>query len=123
MGKLSVVSSRKAEVASQVQLPTWVTKANDQEGRELMLRIASRTYVSKSTLIECIRLINDVMPAILPGKKYTLQDMVGSEYWQARTVYQRIILGITWCWLVAEGHTPFTPGDFTCRTPKRYKLA
>jgi hypothetical protein len=61
------------------------------------------------------------MPAILPGKRYTLQDMVGDEYWLARTVYQRIILGITWCWLVSKGYTPFTPGDFTCRTPKRYK--
>ena len=122
MSKLSVVSSRKAEVTPQVQLPTWILKANDQEGRELMLRIAPRTYVSKSTLIECIQLINDVMPAIQPGKKYTLQNMVGDDFWQARTVYQRIILGITWCWLVAEGYTPFTPGDFTCRTPKRYML-
>ena len=123
MGKLSVVSTDEAVTVSQVRLPTWISTADDKQGYEIMLCIAPRTYVSKSTLIECIQLINDVMPAILPGKKYTLQDMVGSEYWQARTVYQRIILGITWCWLVAEGHTPFTPGDFTCRTPKRYKLA
>jgi hypothetical protein len=120
MGKLSVVSSRKAEMTSQVQLPTWISKANDQQGREIMLRIAPRVYISKTTLIECIQLINDVMPAILPGDRYTLQDLVGDEYWLARTVYQRIILGITWCWLVAEGYTPFKFGDFTCRTPKRY---
>jgi hypothetical protein len=63
------------------------------------------------------------MPAIQPGEKYTLQYLVGDEYWLARTVYQRIILGITWCWLVAEGYTPFKPGDLTCRTPKRYMLA
>jgi hypothetical protein len=60
------------------------------------------------------------MPAVLPGERYTLQDLVDDEYWLARTVYQRIILGITWCWLVVEGYTPFTFGDFTCRTPKRY---
>ena len=123
MSKLSVVSSRKAEVTTQVQLPAWILKANDPEGRELMLRIAPRIYISKTTLIECIQLINEVMPAILPGAKYTLQDMVGDEYWQAKTVYQRIILGITWCWLVAEEYTPFAPGDFTCLTPKRYMLS
>jgi hypothetical protein len=121
MGKLSVVSSRKAEIISQVRLPAWISKANDQQGREIMLRIAPRVYISKTTLIECIQLINDVMPAILPGERYTLQDLVGDECWLARTVYQRIILGITWRWLVVEGYTPFTFGDFTCRTPKRYK--
>ena len=120
MGKLSVVSTGEAVTASQVRLPTWISKANDQQGREIMLRIGPRTYVSKSTLIECIQLINDVMPAILPGEKYTLQNMVGDEFWLARTVYQRIILGITWCWLVTEGYTPFKFGDLTCRTPKRY---
>jgi hypothetical protein len=120
MGKLTAVSSRKAEIISQVKLPTWISKANDPQGREIMLRIAPRTYVSKSTLIECIQLINDVMPAILPGAKYSLQDMVGDEYWLARTVYQRSILGITWRWLVAEGYAPFASDDFTCRTPKRY---
>ena len=122
MGKLTVVSSREAVTASQVRLPTWISKANDQQGREIMLCIAPRTYVSKSTLVECVHLINDVMPAILPGDKYTLQDLVGDEYWLARTVYQRIILGITWCWLVSKGYTPFTLGDLTCRTPKRYML-
>jgi hypothetical protein len=120
MSKLSVVSSRKAEIISQVQLPTWISKANDQQGREIMLRIAPRVYISKTSLVECIQLINDVMPAILPGEKHTLQDLVGDEYWLARTVYQRIILGITWCWFVSKGYTPFTPGDLTCRTPKRY---
>ena len=120
MGKLLVVSSRKTKIISQVQLPTWITKAIDPQGRQIMLRIAPRTYVSKSILIECIQLINDVLPAILPGEKYTLQDLVGDEYWLARTVYQRIILGITWCWLVSKGYTPFTFADLTCRTPKRY---
>jgi hypothetical protein len=123
MSKFSVVSIRKAKTASQVRLPNWISKANDPQGREIMLRIAPRTWVSKSTLIECIQLINDVMPAIKLGEKYTLQDMVGDEYWQARTIYQRIILGITWCWFVAEGYTPFKSGDLTCRTPKRYMFA
>ena len=122
MGKLSVVSTDEAVTVSQVRLPTWISTEDDKQGYEIMLRIAPRTYVSKSTLIECIQLINDVMPAILPGVKYTLQDLVGDEYWLARTVHQRILLGITWRWLVTKGYTPFTFGDLTCRTPKRYML-
>ena len=123
MDQLTTVSSQKTSMTPQVRLPTWILNAASPQGFEVMLSIMPRVYVSKSSLIECVQAINDVTPVIQPGAKYTLQDLVGDELWLANSVYQRSILGIVWRRLVSESFTPFTYGDLTCRTPKRYMLS
>ena len=103
-------------------LPTWITSAQDEQSRNITLCIGSRACIEKSKLVEFIQIVNDVLPAVQPWMKLTLQNLTGDEFWLSKSIYQLITLGITMSYLVDRGYAPFAYADYTCRSPKRYML-
>jgi hypothetical protein len=103
-------------------LPAWITSAKDKQGRNITLCIGSKTYIEKSTLVEFVQIVNEIVSAIQPWMKLTIQDLTGDEFWLSKSIYQRIMLGKTMTYLVNNGYTPFTYADYSCRSPKRYML-
>jgi hypothetical protein len=105
-----------------IVLPAWITSAQDEQGKNITLCIRPKICIEKSTLVEFVQIVNDVLPGITSWIKFTLQDLSGDEFWLSKSIYQRIMLGKTMTYLVNNGYTPFTYADYSCRSPKRYML-
>jgi hypothetical protein len=103
-------------------MPNWVVSDPKNSDKEIILCLGPRVRIVKKDFVEFIQIANEMLPAIKPGMKFTIQDLTGDEYWLSKSIYQRITLGRITSWLVNHGYTPFIYADDTCRTPKRYML-
>ena len=89
---------------------------------EVFLVLDNRCTVLQSFYTEIREQVTDIVPALLPHSKYTLQALCGPEYWNALTDGERRSAGMCMAHMVRNGLIPYVDVSRPCQSPKVYSI-
>ncbi len=86
--------------------------------RFLFLR--EKHLVAESFYLRIKDRVQEIIPAMQRGHKYSLQQLCGEDFWSALSKGERIMAGICMAYMVEKEVLALDFADYSCRTPKRY---
>ena len=89
---------------------------------EVFLVLDNRCTVLQSFYTEIREQVTDIVPALLPDVKYTLQMLCDPEYWDSLTIGERQSAGKCMAYMVKNELVPYTDACKSCQSPKVYTI-
>ncbi len=81
-----------------------------------------RYLVEKSLYEDIQRQVKEIMPALETGAHYSLQDLVGDDYWFALDNTHKRQAGRCMVDMVENEQLPLEFAGHPCKSPKKYRL-
>ena len=95
---------------------------NDQTEVHIFLVFENGFSVSKSLYESVKRQVDEVLPILKTEREYKLETLCGDDFWNSLSDGEKRLAGRCMTHMVDHKLLPIRYADYSCRTPKRYRL-